>query len=728
VNSKIALVAQGIFELSDSIAYDCLWQFEKFRDMYPQNRVRVFAETLHKARYSEWPVEDLDRLWPWIEDDQDSTVIYHYCDGWPSFETRILQERLRLIVRWHNNTPPWFFAPYSTHPTARTTRGYQRILHLAEPPRTEFWVNSSFSARQLAFLGVPEKRVHVVYPASAYLSFAPRTQPILSSPPQRKSIRLLFVGRVTPHKGHKHLVAVSAVLQKATGQNVDLHLVGRADSSMQSYIDDVFSLARKLSVSVSMHGEIDNTTLRTLYEESDVFLALSEHEGFGLPLFEAMRLAIPVVALRSTAIRDLFYGHPLGVDALDYREIALRVIAALDPGIRESIIAWQTDQLVTCYNNEIVANQLSDGIARQTHRPTPQLAPSATPIHKSLEGLRLALWSRIDNAASALSALQVLPRDTSDRFVTRYDIAAYSALLASHGTSTSFYDAALAQRFTSNRRLLGPPLRFARQMALSIQSGLVNAMGMLDANVSAQLGRMESRLSRMESSLETMQKARATPAADQPTVLAAGRTFGDSARLYGRDYFEGDGKYSNYVSYTRDAAAPCRELARTLFDLFQPVSALEAGCAVGFAVKALRELHVAAVGCDISEWAVREAGSPFIVRFDISRESIPGKFDLVFAYNVLENIPLDDVKFTVRNLWNASNRYLVIAPRIYSSGDANEPNEPTHCIFRDHKWWRSLIETTCETALDPVATGALDRSEHSMKYNYSGKIMVVSRH
>jgi SAM-dependent methyltransferase len=236
---------------------------------------------------------------------------------------------------------------------------------------------------------------------------------------------------------------------------------------------------------------------------------------------------------------------------------------------------------------------------------------------------------------------------------------------------------------------------------------------------------MESLLSRMQSSVETMQEARSAPTTDQPTVLAAGRIFGETARLYGRDYFEGGGKYSNYVSYTRDAAAPCRALARTLFDLFQPVSALEAGCAVGFAVKALRELHVAAVGYDISEWAVKEAGSPFIIRFDISREHIPGKFDFVFAYNVLEHIPLEDVKFALRNLWNASNRYLVIAP-VTSSFPASA-DDPTRCIFRDHKWWRSLIETTCETALDPLATGALDRSEHSMKYNYSGKVMVVSR-
>jgi glycosyltransferase involved in cell wall biosynthesis len=726
VNSKIALVVQGMFELSDSIAYDCLWQYEKLRHMHLEtNRVRVFAEKLHRSRYSDWPVESLDRLWPWIKDDPNSTIIYHYCDGWPAFETRVRGERSRLIVRWHNNTPPWFFAAHSRHPTANTTRGFQRILQLAETPRIEFWVNSSYSARQLSFLGVPENRIHVVYPASAYLSYAPRAQPDLSKPrQQRPNIRLLFVGRITPHKGHKHLVAVAAVVQRATGKKVDLQLAGRADSSMQSYVDEVRALARDLSVSLFLRGEINDTALLRLYDESDVFLALTEHEGFGLPLFEAMRLAVPVVALRSTAIKDLFCEHPLGIDVLDYREIALRVIAALDPNIRDMVIAWQVDQLLTSYDKEIVTSQLEVGMAGHARWPTHKFEPN-TSVDKSVAALRAALWTKIDKAACALNALRALPKDTPERFVTRYDIAAYSTLLESRGMSTNLYDAALAQNFTSNRRFLGPPLRLARRAVLSVQSGLVRALGILDANVDARFERMENQLSRLQSSVERNQESRAAPA-EQPTTLPAGRTFGDTASAYDKAYFEG-GLDSHYASYTRDGVAPGRELARTIFELFQPASALEAGCALGFTVKALRELDVAAFGYDISEWAVREANSPFILRFDISQETISEKFDLVFAFDVMQHIPLEEVGFALRNLWNACSRYLVVVPATYPAGANADPREPTHRIFREREWWKSMIETTCETALDPLATNALDRAEHSMKYNYNGRVLVASK-
>jgi len=260
---------------------------------------------------------------------------------------------------------------------------------------------------------------------------------------------------------------------------------------------------------------------------------------------------------------------------------------------------------------------------------------------------------------------------------------------------------------------------------LSVQSGLVRALGILDANVDARFERMENQLSRLQSSVERTQESRAAPA-EQPTRPPAGRTFGDAAAAYDEAYFEG-GLNSHYASYRQDGVAPCRELARAIFELFQPTSTLEAGCALGFTVKALRELDVAAFGYDISEWAVREANSPFILRFDISQETISEKFDLVFAYDVLQHISLEEVEFALRNLWNACSRYLVVVPAMYPAGANADPRESTNRIFRDREWWKSLIETTCETALDPLATTALDRAEHSMKYNYTGRVLVASK-
>src|SRR5687768_5874116 len=91
MSGKIAVVARGIFERSDSIAFDCLWQYGRLRDIYPEgNRVRVFAESIHDRRYADRPIEAIGRLWPRLEQDEDSLVIYHFCDGWPTFENRIL--------------------------------------------------------------------------------------------------------------------------------------------------------------------------------------------------------------------------------------------------------------------------------------------------------------------------------------------------------------------------------------------------------------------------------------------------------------------------------------------------------------------------------------------------------------------------------------------------------------------------------------------------------------
>jgi hypothetical protein len=293
--------------------------------------------------------------------------------------------------------------------------------------------------------------------------------------------------------------------------------------SRHTNVDEVVALARKLAVPLSLHGEIDNTSLLGLYEQCDIFLALSEHEGFGLPLFEAMRLAIPVVTLRSTAIKDLLCRHPLGTDVLDYREIALRVVAALDPRNRELVVAWQRDQILGKYDTQIVTRQLRDGIAGQSRWPTGGRCAPCPSVEDSVEALRAALWTRLDQASSALNALQELPKDTPERFVTRYDIAAYSALLGRHGAATNLHDAALAQSFISSRPFLGPPLRFARRVALSVQSGLVSAMGMLDANVSARFERMERLLSGLQGSLDAMREPCACRTVERPAMLPADR-------------------------------------------------------------------------------------------------------------------------------------------------------------------------------------------------------------
>ena len=756
---RIALVVQGLFELSDSIGYDCVGQYQMIRELIGEGaEVRIFAETVRIANYPDVAVESIERLWSWVEGDRTATVIYHYCDGWAPFEARFIALRCRKIVRWHNNTPPWLLASYSTDYTARSTRGFRNTLRLAGAPSVEFWVNSGFSGRQLSFLGFDERRIHVVYPMSKFIGpaegnahAAPLSEPSpapgsaggaegAASRFREGPIRVLFVGRICPHKGHKHLVAACAAVHRVSDRRVELVIAGRVDLTVQRYLDEVRQLARDLGVSLRIAGEVPDDSLRLLYASSAVFLCLSEHEGFGLPVFEAMRMGLPVVAWRSTAVAELLRFHPLGVDSLDYCEIALSVLAACDPVFRDFVLEWQRKHVLSAYNAGVVAEQLSAGLNRtyawpSPARPVDDESPDRPPLP------RPEVLAAAKKYLSDTRALSDIPRDIADRLVTRHDIDSYAALLeqARAPLESDFFHRAMAAKFRSDRSFVGPILRVIRRSALSVQSGIVTTVAMLEQDLFGRADAIETQLRELRGAVEGLRAPERNPAlshadgAKTPSPATAlsmpadEASFGETASLYDACYFNGYGQYSGYSCYTRDAVGPGQELAKTLCEIFAPSSVLDAGCAAGYTVDAFHKLGVEAFGCDVSEWAVKEARSPFVRRLDISRQPIDGCFDLVLAYDVIDHIAAELLPFALQNLWRATSGWLVIVPGLHSEGTVSDRSEPMHLVFHDRDWWRSLLERHCGVAIDRVATAALNSADHSREFGYKGRIFVLRK-
>jgi glycosyltransferase involved in cell wall biosynthesis/2-polyprenyl-3-methyl-5-hydroxy-6-metoxy-1,4-benzoquinol methylase len=759
-NGKFAIVVQGLFENTDSIGYDAISQYKLLRRLTQDpGGVRIFAETVASSRYLDLPIEDITRLKEWIEAFPDVTLIYHWCDGWPAFHNWLITVNCRTIVRWHNNTPPWFFGRYSAMPIRHTIRGYRGILDLARKPSIEFWTNSEFSRQQLSFLKVNKSQTRVVYPASKFIddeiSQNPNDQALNTSD---GPIRILFVGRVVPHKGHKHLIAVANIVQKTLGRTVMVILPGRSDGSMPEYKAELQRLSSELRVDISFPGEINHNALMALYSQSDVFLCLSEHEGFGLPVFEAMQMGIPVVGARTTAFRELLAEHPLAVDDIEYPAVAAMVIAALNAQIRTLVTDWQRQLLSTIYTSKILESQIVSGLDAKPFDEQPPL-PRDVEIVDIVCATQQEWSEKILAIVEATLELQNIPVDQMNRFVTRYDIETYESLLGADQQVGSFlFEEVMNTRIQSSRRWLGPVMRRLRRLALSIQIGIVNGLSLLDAHMKRRSDATDAAIADVKWSLERLRKtqrelnewlksemaqqiqsrgevvpnaaidALAAPPKHVPEISGRpGSTFGGTAELYVRSYFEGEGSKSNYHSYSRDAFTPSQILAQTLFELFSPKSALEAGCALGYVVKTLHELGVSAYGFDISEWAVEQAAVPFITRFDFSVEPIADKFDLVYCYDVVEHIPLERLEFALKNLWESTTGTLVIVPALYAEGTTYDPNEPTHLIFHDRPWWTSFMQHRCGIPLDDVLTARLDQAEHSTIFNYSGRVFVATR-
>ena len=115
---------------------------------------------------------------------------------------------------------------------------------------------------------------------------------------------LLFVGRLSPNKCHERLVEALWVYRRLYDPDARLHLVG--PTVTPEYAEAVFAFADELGLADAVrHAEgLTGAELAAWYGDADVFVCLSEHEGFCIPLLEAMRADTPIVALDAGAVGE----------------------------------------------------------------------------------------------------------------------------------------------------------------------------------------------------------------------------------------------------------------------------------------------------------------------------------------------------------------------------------------------------------------------------------------
>ncbi len=121
-------------------------------------------------------------------------------------------------------------------------------------------------------------------------------------------VNWLFVGRISPNKKQEDVISAFAYYQRTFRRRSQLFLAG-SDAGMESYSGRLHLLAKQLGSSdIHFVGKVPCDELLKHYEQSTVFVCLSEHEGFCIPLVEAMRLGIPIVAYAQSAVAETLDG------------------------------------------------------------------------------------------------------------------------------------------------------------------------------------------------------------------------------------------------------------------------------------------------------------------------------------------------------------------------------------------------------------------------------------
>ena len=114
----------------------------------------------------------------------------------------------------------------------------------------------------------------------------------------------LAVGRIAPNKCQHDVLLAFAVYRRIHDPQARLTLVGGQSAGL--YWRALHRLAEDLSVSdaVTFTDVVSHAELLACYRTADVFLCLSEHEGFNVPVLEAMHFDVPVVAYAASAVPD----------------------------------------------------------------------------------------------------------------------------------------------------------------------------------------------------------------------------------------------------------------------------------------------------------------------------------------------------------------------------------------------------------------------------------------
>ncbi len=209
-----------------------------------------------------------------------------------------------LVLDYHNITPPSFYEGWEDHTSEKVALALHQAAELA--PRAALGIaDSSFNADELRRLGCRSTEVvPILVEIDGRRSRVDEEESARLAARHGPGTVLLFVGRISPNKTQHHLVEALWLYRRWYDPHARLHLVGPAVT--EAYADAVFALADELGVADAVsHGQdLSDARLAAWYADADVFVCLSEHEGFCIPLLEAMRSGLPIVAFAAGAVPE----------------------------------------------------------------------------------------------------------------------------------------------------------------------------------------------------------------------------------------------------------------------------------------------------------------------------------------------------------------------------------------------------------------------------------------
>ncbi len=239
-----------------------------------------------------------------------------------------------VVLNYHSITPATFFARWNNGIARMQEAAVRELAELA--PRCVLGIGvSEFDVAELRAAGCPATRVvPVVNVPLPPVAPDPAAAAVLTKRAAAGGPWWLSVGRLAPNKAHQDTIAALFVARATTSPGAHLTIVGGPTEPHYAAALKRYAADLGLSGAVEFTTQLTPGELAARYATADVLVMLSEHEGFGVPLVEAMSQGLPVVAYDAGAVAEVMDGAGVLLDRKGPRDVADAVGALLEDGAR----------------------------------------------------------------------------------------------------------------------------------------------------------------------------------------------------------------------------------------------------------------------------------------------------------------------------------------------------------------------------------------------------------
>lgn len=292
----------------------------------------------------------------------DDIVLYHLASRSPE-GARLVARHPNVVVHYHNITPPELLLPWLPADALELAMARREAARILRAARLTMAV-SAYNAEDARALGARDLVVTGTLSRHDQLIASPTTEVferLRHDRARRGSPHdWLFVGRLTPHKRAEDLVAALFAYRHATGTDAALTIVGRPAS--RRYLAHLRRRVSALRLTARVRiitRPLAPSALADHFRAASVYVTASRHEGFGLPLLEAMSFGLPIAGLAAAAVTETVATAGVLVDRADPLELAAAAATAaeLAPRLRPAM-----DARLRAYDSDAAFARILEGL------------------------------------------------------------------------------------------------------------------------------------------------------------------------------------------------------------------------------------------------------------------------------------------------------------------------------------------------------------------------------